>query len=48
MYTLNGDISYSTDDGYLVLHTQSGDIMIPTEDLEELALVIGELLNDTE
>lgn len=48
MYTLNGDIEYAVDDGYLILYTQSGDIMIPKEDLEELVTVILEVLSDEE
>jgi hypothetical protein len=44
MKTLSGDIDYSTEDGYLVLHTQSGDVFISPEDLEELQSVIKEML----
>lgn len=40
-----GDVSYSVDDGYLILHTDAGDVMIGQEELEELAEVIQELLD---
>lgn len=41
-----GDVSYSVDDGYLILHTDAGDVMIGPEELEELADVIKEVLED--
>tara|TARA_R110000851_G_scaffold200201_2_gene351337 strand:- start:125 stop:268 length:144 start_codon:yes stop_codon:yes gene_type:complete len=46
MHTLNGDIGYSVEDGYLILHTHSGDVMIGPEDLEDLLPIIQELLEN--
>lgn len=46
MKTLSGDIDYSVEGEYLILHTQSGDVIIPPEDLEELNVVIEGILGD--
>lgn len=35
-----GDVSYSVDDGHLILHTYAGGVMICPEVIEELADVI--------
>lgn len=40
MFTQSGDVEYSIEDGYLILHTPSGDVIIPPEDLEELVRII--------
>ena len=44
MRTISGDIDFKVDGEYLVLETQSGDINIPPEDLEELLEVIKGIL----
>lgn len=41
-----GDVSYTVDDGYLILHTDAGDVMIGIEELEELSNVIKEILDN--
>lgn len=44
MFTQSGDLEYSVEGDYLILHTQSGDVIIPPEDLEELVKVIEGML----
>lgn len=46
MQTLSGDIEYSVDDNHLTLHTDMGDVMIGPEELEVLADVIREILEN--
>ena len=41
-----GDVQYSIDDGYLIIHTDGGDVMIGQEELQELRSVIDEVLED--
>ena len=44
MNSLNGDVSYTVETEYLVIHTDSGDIMIGIEEAEELHNLLGEML----
>lgn len=46
MHTVNGDINWEIDDGYLTFFTEYGDIMIPYEELENLHEAIGKVMND--
>lgn len=42
----SGDIEYTVEDGYLVLHTDMGDVMIGLEDMEVLIEVMQGVLED--
>lgn len=42
----SGDIEYVEEDGYLVLHTDMGDVNIGPEDMEDLIRVMQGILDD--
>ncbi|MCP3656678.1 MAG: hypothetical protein GY766_17570 [Herbaspirillum sp.] len=42
----SGDIEYTVEDGYLVLHTDMGDVMIGLEDMEGLIEVMQGIVDD--
>jgi len=46
MHGNSGDIEYTVEDGYLVLHTDMGDVMIGPEDMEDLIRVMQGVLDD--
>lgn len=46
MWTQSGDVNFSVEGEYLILHTESGDVIIGPEDLEDLARVIVGMLDD--
>jgi hypothetical protein len=46
MHGSSGDIEYVVEDGYLVLHTDMGDVNIGPEDMEDLIRVMQEVLED--
>ena len=46
MHGNSGDIEYTVEDGYLVLHTDMGDVMIGPEAMEDLIRVMQGVLDD--
>lgn len=46
MHGNSGDIEYTVEDGYLVLHTDMGDVMVGPEDMEDLIATMQEMLDD--
>jgi hypothetical protein len=46
MHGNSGDIEYSVEDGYLILHTDMGDVMVGPEDMEDLIEAMQEVLED--
>ncbi len=47
MHSKSGDIEYTVEDGYIILHTDMGDVMIGPEDIEGMIEVMQEVLDDS-
>lgn len=48
MYTHSGNLEYEVDGDTIVLFTDSGDVIIAPEDLEDLYKLIGGMLDEGE